>query len=445
MVAAQRLARAREQPEVEGVHVLMALLDVPEAAALLRAADAEPARLRAPLEDALAKLPRVPDESVYLSAGVLRMLDVAQVEARERGGGAVEPAHILLAIPLESRSRAAAILRDVGVTVPKLDAAWKRGAGGGAAGAGIRSTAAALVSSPSPSRGEGAAVGVAATNEQPLSDRYPTLARFTRDLTELAAQGRLDPVVGRDAEIRRVLQILGRRTKNSPLLVGEPGVGKTAVVEGLAQRLAAGDVPLSLAGRRLLALDIGGLVAGTRLRGELEERLRAILAEAGTSDGEVLIFIDEIHALVGAGGGDGSLDAASLLKPALARGELTCIGATTVAEYRTHIEKDAAFARRFQPLTIEEPDNDTAVAMLRGVKRRYEERHGVRVLDPAIVAAVSLARRYVPGRALPDKAIDSARRGGQPPAPGVGVASRRGRRARAPRARAARRGRGAGA
>jgi len=202
------------------------------------------------------------------------------------------------------------------------------------------------------------------------------------------------------------MQILGRRTKNSPIIVGEPGVGKTAVVEGLAHRMAAGDVPADMQGKRLLALDMGALIAGAKLRGEFEDRLRGVLREVHQADGEILLFIDEIHTLVGAGKGEGSLDAAALLKPALARGELSCIGATTLEEFRQHIEKDAAFERRFQPVVVEEPNDEACLAMLRGLKRRYEERHGVRILDPAVTAAVALARRYVAGRSLPDKAID---------------------------------------
>ena len=238
------------------------------------------------------------------------------------------------------------------------------------------------------------------------SPSYPTLQRFARDLTLLASAGRLDPVIGRDDEIRRVMQVLGRRSKNNPIVVGDPGVGKTAVVEGLAQRMAAGDVPAGLQGKRLHGAGLGALVAGAKLRGEFEDRLRGILQEVHQAGGEVLLFIDEIHALIGAGKGEGSLDAASLLKPALARGELSCIGATTLEEYRQRVEKDPAFERRFQPIVINEPDDETCLAMLRGIKRRYEERHGVRVLDPALTAAVKLARRYVAGRSLPDKAID---------------------------------------
>ncbi|HVR64069.1 MAG TPA: AAA family ATPase, partial [Polyangia bacterium] len=382
--SAQKLARARDQPEVELAHLLLAMLDVePAVDLLLRAAGvADPAALAPALEAALAALPRRPGESVYLGGDVLRLLDIAQIDARERGATQVSAEHLLLGIPLETRSAAAAALRAAGATLPRLEEAFKRRG--------------AAVSMEAPA-GAGAAPATLAT---------PTLARYARDLTALAAGGKLDPVIGRDDEIRRVMQVLGRRGKNNPIVVGEPGVGKTAVVEGLAQRMAAGDVPTGLRGRRLFALDLGALIAGAKLRGEFEDRVRAILGEVQQAAGGVLLFIDEIHALVGAGKGEGSLDAASLLKPALARGELSCIGATTLDEYRQHIEKDPAFERRFQPIVIMEPNDATCVGMLRGIKRRYEAKHGVRILDPAVTAAVALARRYVAERALPDKAID---------------------------------------
>jgi len=394
VVAAQKLARGREQPEVELEHLLAALLDAPEAAEALRRAGADVAALRGPVEQALAALPRVAGEEVYLGAAVLRLLDIAQIDARERGSDKVEPVHLLLGIPLETRSAAAAVLRHAGATLPRLEEAIRAGGGAGALAAGGGS---------GPGGGAGTA-GAGASSGSMAS--YPILQRFSRDLTLLAAAGKLDPVIGRDDEIRRVMQILGRRSKNNPIVVGDPGVGKTAVVEGLAQRIAAGDVPAGLQGKRLVALDLGALIAGAKLRGEFEDRLRGILHEVHQAGGEVLLFIDEIHTLVGAGKGEGSLDAASLLKPALARGEISCIGATTLDEFRQHIEKDPAFERRFQPILIEEPDDDTCLAMLRGIKRRYEERHGVRVLDPAVMSAVKLARRYVAGRSLPDKAID---------------------------------------
>jgi len=384
VVAAQKVARAREQPEVELEHLLAALLETPETAEVIHGAGVEPASLRAPLDQAIDAFPRVPGEEVYLGAAVLRLLDIAQIDARERGSEKVEPIDLLLGVPLETRSAAANVLRHAGLSLPKLEVASKTAASAAAAAA-------------------GGGHGATAAGAHPT---LPTLMRFARDLTLLASAGRLDPVIGRDNEIRRVMQILGRRSKNNPIVVGDPGVGKTAVVEGLAQRMAAGDVPAGLQGKRLLALDIGALVAGTRLRGEFEDRLRGILQEVHQADGEVLLFIDEIHTLIGAGRGEGSLDAASLLKPALARGELSCIGATTLEEFRQRVEKDPAFERRFQPIVINEPDDETCLAMLRGIKRRYEERHGVRVLDPAITAAVKLARRYVAGRSLPDKAID---------------------------------------
>jgi ATP-dependent Clp protease ATP-binding subunit ClpB len=381
VVAAQKLARAREQPEVELEHLTAALLEAPETVEVVRRLGVEPSSLRPALDQVMDGFARVPGEDVYLGAAVLRLLDIAQIDARERGAEKVEPIDLLLGVPLETRSAAAGVLRNAGLTLPRLEEGVKTPAGAATAVAGSARAAVPPAS-------------------------YPTLQRFARDLTLLASAGRLDPVIGRDDEIRRVMQILGRRSKNNPIVVGDPGVGKTAVVEGLAQRMAAGDVPAGLQGKRLMALDIGALVAGAKLRGELEERLRGILQEVHQAGGEVLLFIDEIHALIGAGKGEGSLDAASLLKPALARGELSCIGATTLEEYRQHVEKDPAFERRFQPIVINEPDDEICLAMLRGIKRRYEERHGVRVLDPALTAAVKLARRYVAGRSLPDKAID---------------------------------------
>jgi ATP-dependent Clp protease ATP-binding subunit ClpB len=386
VVAAQKTAAARNQPEVDVLHLLAALLELPEIEDTIAAAGADPKALRAPLEQALARRPQVTGEAVYLGDAVLRLLDIAQVAARDRGAAQVEPEHLLGALPLEAGSPAATLLRDAGATLPKIEAAVEQALRRRAAGDGV-----------------GAAGTVRAGTS---ADSFPVLQRYSRDLTLLAAAGKLDPVIGRDDEIRRVMQILGRRTKNSPIIVGEPGVGKTAVVEGLAHRMAAGDVPADMQGKRLLALDMGALIAGAKLRGEFEDRLRGVLREVHQADGEILLFIDEIHTLVGAGKGEGSLDAAALLKPALARGELTCIGATTLEEFRQHIEKDAAFERRFQPVVVEEPNDEACLAMLRGIKRRYEERHGVRILDPAVTAAVALARRYVAGRSLPDKAID---------------------------------------
>src|SRR5436853_65792 len=232
------------------------------------------------------------------------------------------------------------------------------------------------------------------------------LAKYTRDLTELARTGKLDPVIGRDEEIRRSMQVLSRRTKNNPVLIGDPGVGKTAIVEGIALRIASGDVPESLKDKKILALDLGALIAGTKYRGEFEDRLKAVLKEVQAAEGGIILFIDELHTLVGAGGAEGAVDAANMLKPALARGDLRCLGATTLDEYRKHIEKDKALERRFQPVLIGEPSLEDTVAILRGLKERYEVHHGIRIRDAALVAAARLSDRYISGRQLPDKAID---------------------------------------
>ena len=236
--------------------------------------------------------------------------------------------------------------------------------------------------------------------------KYQALAKYTRDLTELARKGKLDPVIGRDEEIRRAMQVLSRRTKNNPVLIGEPGVGKTAIAEGIALRIAAGDVAESLKDKKILALDLGALIAGTKYRGEFEDRLKAVLKEVEGAEGGIILFIDELHTLVGAGGAEGAVDAANMLKPALARGDLRCIGATTLDEYRKYIEKDKALERRFQPVYVGEPSLEDAVAILRGLKERYEVHHGIQIRDAALVAAVRLSSRYISGRQLPDKAID---------------------------------------
>ena len=243
------------------------------------------------------------------------------------------------------------------------------------------------------------------TDQNP-EDKYQALERFSRDLTAMAAKGNLDPVIGRDDEIRRIIQVLSRRTKNNPVLIGEPGVGKTAIVEGLAQRIIQGDVPETLKDKRVVALDMGALIAGAKYRGEFEDRLKAVLKEVTDAHGEIILFIDEMHTLVGAGAAEGAVDASNMLKPALARGELRCVGATTIKEYRKHIEKDAALERRFQPVMVEEPTVEDTISILRGLKEKYEVHHGVRIKDSALVAAATLSHRYITDRFLPDKAID---------------------------------------
>ncbi len=393
VVSAQRLARGRGEEEVDLEHMLCVLADVDETADILRAAGADPVALKRRLNQALASLPKVSSPKVYLGERVLRLFDVAQADARERGEAAVLPVHLLLGLPLEAAASATSLLREAGATLPALEAA--------AAASRVRQDGAPAVA---PDAAHGAVNGKGVVTDDDAA-RFPQLQRYARDLTALAAAGKLDKVIGRHAETRRVLQILARREKNNPILVGEPGVGKTALVEGLAQRIVAGDVPELLRGRRIFALDVGALVAGARFRGDFEDRVRGVLAEVREAPNEILLFVDEIHTLVGAGKGEGSLDAASLLKPALARGEIVIIGATTSEEYR-RIEKDAAFERRFAQVVLAEPDAETCVAMLRGAKARYESTHGVRITDAALVAAEAFARRYVSGRALPDKAFD---------------------------------------
>ncbi len=313
---------------------------------------------------------------LYIAPDLARVFDSAEKIADKAGDKYVTVERLLLALAMESSGEAGRILKDAGVAPTALNAAIND----------IR---------------KGRTADSASAEQA-----YDALKRYARDLTALAAEGKIDPVIGRDEEIRRTIQVLSRRTKNNPVLIGEPGVGKTAIAEGLAQRIVKGDVPESLKDKKLLALDMGSLIAGAKYRGEFEERLKAVLSEVQAEGGRIILFIDELHTIVGAGKAEGAMDAGNLLKPALARGELHCVGATTLDEYRKHIEKDAALARRFQPVFVSEPTVEDTISILRGLKEKYEQHHGVRITDSALVAAATLSNRYITDRFLPDKAID---------------------------------------
>ncbi len=384
VMASQEVMRRYQHSQVDVEHLLLALLESSDglAARIIEAAGGDPTGVQRDLERALARGPKVEVRGggtgqVYVTPALLEVLErTAWEQAQALGDSLIAVEHLLLAIVVQGSSEAARILRARGVTQEGIARALP----------GIR--------------------GGRAVTDEGAEGRYQALERYSRDLTQAARQGKLDPVIGRDVEIQRVIQILSRRTKNNPVLIGDPGVGKTAIVEGLAQRIVSGQAPRTLKDKRLLQLDLGALVAGSKFRGEFEERMKAVMDEVRQAQGRIIVFIDELHTVVGAGAAEGAIDASNMLKPALARGELQCIGATTLDEYRKHIEKDAALERRFAPVYVEEPSVEDTIAILQGLRDRYQEHHQVTYRDEALAAAARLSARYITDRFLPDKAID---------------------------------------
>ncbi|MDA0306186.1 MAG: ATP-dependent chaperone ClpB [Proteobacteria bacterium] len=378
--SAQTLALGSSHQQLTPLHLLKVLLDDKEglASSLIQASGGDAKKAHGLTETALGKLPKVEGSGAqtYLAPETARLFEQAAEISEKAGDSFVTAERLLLAIALSPGTDAAKALQDAGVTPEKLNTAINDFRQGRTA------------------------------DSRTAEDNYDALKKYARDLTDAAREGKIDPVIGRDEEIRRTIQVLSRRTKNNPVLIGEPGVGKTAIIEGLAMRIVSGDVPENLKTKRLMALDLGALIAGAKFRGEFEERLKAVLGEVTASAGEVIMFIDEMHTIVGAGAAEGSMDASNLLKPALARGELHCVGATTLDEYRKHVEKDAALARRFQPVFVSEPTVEDTISILRGIKEKYELHHGVRIQDAALVSAATLSNRYISDRFLPDKAID---------------------------------------
>ncbi len=378
--AAQTLAVSRDHQQFTAEHLLKVLVDDSEgmAAGLIERAGGFPTDVRLAVDAAVDAMPKVTGGSgqMYLAQPLAKVLATAEEIAKKAGDSYVTVERLLLAMTIEKAAKTATILKNAGVTPAGLNKAIEELRKGRTA------------------------------DSASAENSYDALKKYARDLTEAAREGKLDPVIGRDEEIRRTIQVLSRRTKNNPVLIGEPGVGKTAIAEGLATRLINGDVPESLRDKRLMALDMGSLIAGAKYRGEFEERLKAVLSEVTAAAGGIILFIDEMHTLVGAGKADGAMDASNLLKPALARGELHCVGATTLDEYRKHVEKDAALARRFQPVFVSEPTVEDTISILRGLKEKYEQHHQVRISDSALVSAAQLSNRYITDRFLPDKAID---------------------------------------